>query len=133
MPRGCRAAQVRGTSHEVGVMAVIDEKLLSGSMIYKKYLGDGDDGEAVFISLTLDGVFVREKFSFGEDGDDVGGVIVYFFPEISTCRDGRGRLIDFPIPENGDLCLWGMRELRVSEMSWHSNGGILSHVRLVLS
>lgn len=110
----------------------IGEKLLSGSVIYKKYLGDADDGEAVFVSLTLERVFVREKLSFGEDGSDEGSVIVYYFPDISACRDGRGRETDFPIPENGDLCLWGMRELRVSEMSWHSNGGILSHVRLVL-
>ncbi|MGN1409617.1 MAG: hypothetical protein ACI4XJ_05510 [Eubacteriales bacterium] len=113
---------------------MVKENFLTDSAVLRRYLSDADDGSAVYEDYALDGVLVREKYTFDED--EVGGseVSVYYFPEFSVCRGGDGAECELPKPQKGDCCIIGGAELRIASVSYLQSaaGSKLSHVRLGL-
>ena len=110
---------------------MISEKYLTDSVIYKKYSGDGEDYTSTYEKYELTRVMVREKYSFGEDEVGENDTAVYYFPEMSVCRNESGEVCSLPRPAMGDRCVIGDNELRVAGVGYY-NGGRLSHIRMNL-
>lgn len=82
---------------------MIREKFLTDTAVYKKYLSDNDDGEAVYKSYTLTSVLVRRHIEAKAGTPSVTRTYLYFFPLFSECI-ADGETCDFPIVGENDLC-----------------------------
>lgn len=113
---------------------MVKENFLTDSAIFRRYVSDAEDGSAVYADYSLNGVLVREKYTFDEDDVSGSEVSVYYFPEFSVCRGRDGAECELPKPKKGDCCIIGGSELRIASVSYISSaaGSKLSHVRLGL-
>lgn len=113
---------------------MVKENFLTDSAVFRQYIRDADDGSAVYAEYSLDGVLVREKYTFDEDEVSGSEVSVYYFPEFSVCRGEDEAECELPKPKKGDCCIIGRSELRIASVSYLSSaaGSKLSHVRLGL-
>lgn len=82
---------------------MIKEKILTDTAVYKKYLSDNENGEAVYKSYTLSSVLVRQHLEEKADSVSVSLTYLYFFPMLSKCTSD-GVECDFPIIGENDLC-----------------------------
>lgn len=111
---------------------MIKERFLRDSAVYKRFVGDSSDGSAKYDEFSLTHVLVQRKSLLGKSGERCGGVLLYFFPEFSSCtKDGADS--PFPTPEENDRCAVDGEEYRIAECSSPVSGGTaLSHVKLTM-
>lgn len=118
-------------------MTMIKERFLRDSAVYKKFVGDssvGDssDGSAKYDEFSLTHVLVQRKSLINKSGEKHGSLVLYFFPEFSSCTKD-GALSALPAPEENDRCVVDGEEYRIAECSSPVSGGTaLSHVKLTM-
>ena len=111
---------------------MIKERFLRDSAVYKKFVGDSSDGSAKYDEFSLTHVLVQRKSLINKSGEKHGSLVLYFFPEFSSCTKD-GALSALPTPEENDRCVVDGEEYRIAECSSPMSGGAaLSHVKLTM-
>lgn len=111
---------------------MIKERFLRDSAVYKKFVGDSSDGSAEYDEFSLTHVLVQRKGIINKSGEKYGSLVLYFFPEFSSCmKDGASAAL--PTPEENDRCVVDGEEYRIAESSSPVSGGTtLAHVKLTM-
>ena len=111
---------------------MIKERFLRDSAVYKKFVGDKSDGGAEYEEFSLTHVLVQRKNLIGKSGERYGSLVLYFFPEFSSCtKDGADS--PFPTPEENDRCAVDGEEYRIAESEVPLSGRTsLAHVKLTM-
>lgn len=113
-------------------MTMIKERFLRDSAVYKKFVGDSSDGSAKYDEFSLTHVLVQRKSLINKSGERCGSLVLYFFPEFSSCTKD-GALSALPTPEENDRCVVDGEEYRIAECSSPVSGGTaLAHVKLTM-
>ena len=113
-------------------MIMIKERFLRDSAVYKKFVGDSSDGSAKYDEYSLTHVLVQRKSLINKSGEKYGSLVLYFFPEFSSCtKDGVNSSL--PILEENDRCVVEGEEYSIAESSYPVSGGTaLAHVKLTM-
>ena len=111
---------------------MIKERFLRDSAVYKRFLGDSSDGSAEYDEYSLTHVLVQRKAIINKSGEKYGSLVLYFFPEFSSCAKD-GVLTTLPTPGENDRCVVGGEEYRIAESTSPMSGGTaLAHVKLTM-
>lgn len=111
------------------------DRFLTGSARYRRFLGDGAEGEytAEYDEYSLDRIGISETEGWDGEGRDNGQCALYFFPAVSTCRDELGEDTALPRSRRGDVCVIDGRQMRVTGAEYCRGGSeSICHIKIML-